>query len=92
MRVIDFFDQGAELYPNNLAFVDDLGEITYSDARAFSMRLASAIRTRGFSKGDKVGVLSPNSNIAFLTLLGVFRSESAWIPINGDKCRFTGSL
>jgi len=101
MRVIDFFDQGAELYPNNLAFVDDLGEITYSDARAFSMRLASAIRARGYSKGDKVGVLSPNSNIAFLALLGVFRSESAWIPINPRNAtttnadllgRFDGSL
>ncbi|MCG8672067.1 MAG: AMP-binding protein [Pseudomonadales bacterium] len=82
MRVIDFFDQGAELYPGNLAFVDDAGSVTYKDAQHFSKHLASAIRHHGYEKGTKVGVLAPNSNIAFLTLLGVFRSESAWIPIN----------
>lgn len=82
MRVIDFFDQGAQLYPDNLAFSDVAESISYTDAQAFSVKLASAIRTRGYPKDSKVGVLAPNSNIAFMTLLGVFRSESIWLPIN----------
>lgn len=82
MRVIDFFDQGADLYPNNLAFVDGDEHISYTEAQAFSKRFASAIRGHGYQKGCKVGILAPNSNIAFLALLSVFRSESVWLPIN----------
>ncbi|WP_374972353.1 class I adenylate-forming enzyme family protein [Spongiibacter marinus] len=82
MRVIDFFDQGAQLYPKNLAFVDDQGETSYAEAYKFSIRLAAGIRAHGYPKSSKVGVFAPNSSIAFMTLLGLYRSESVWLPIN----------
>ena len=82
MRIIDFFDNGAELYPDNLAFVDGPEEITYSEAASTTRRIANAIRGHGYAKGSKLGILAPNSNDAFVSLLGLFRSEAIWLPIN----------
>lgn len=82
MRIIDFFDQGASLYPDNLAFVEPGSKYTYSEAAEQSHHIASAIRGRGYAKGTKIGVLAPNSNLAFLALLGLFRAEAVWLPIN----------
>ncbi len=84
MRVIDFFDQGAALYPENIAFHDlaDGADTTYEQASAISHKVASALHKKGFGKGAKVGILGPNSNIAFEVLLGAFRAEAIWLPIN----------
>lgn len=82
MRVIDFFDRGVSLYPNNLAFVEPGWEITYADAATQTHHIASAIRGRGYAKGAKMGILAPNSNISFIALLGLMRSEAVWLPIN----------
>lgn len=90
MRIIDFFDQGVSQYPNKPAFVEcDVdrhvnsgSDYTYSEACEQSHYIASAIRGRGYSKGTKIGILAPNSNLAFLALLGLFRSEAIWLPIN----------
>lgn len=82
MRIIDFFDTGASLYPKNIAFSEPGSKYTYAQASEWSHHIASAIRGKGYAKGTKVGILAPNSNLAFLTLLGVFRSESVWLPIN----------
>jgi len=82
MRIIDFFDKGVSLYPGNLALVEPGSEYTYTQAAQYSRRIASAIRGHGYGKGSKIGILAPNSNIAFLTLLGVLRNESIWLPIN----------
>jgi acyl-CoA synthetase (AMP-forming)/AMP-acid ligase II len=82
MRIIDFFDQGVSLYPNNLAFVEPTSEYTYKEASEQSHYIASAIRGRGYAKGAKIGVFAPNSNLAFLALLGLLRAEAVWLPIN----------
>ena len=82
MRIIDFFDQGASLHPDNAAFIDSTSQYSYREAEKESHFIASAICGRGYSKGSKVGVLAPNCNLAFLALLGLFRAESCWLPIN----------
>jgi len=82
MRIIDFFDQGASQYRDNAAFIDSASQYSYREAEKESHFIASAIRGRGYSKGSKVGVLAPNCNLAFLALLGLFRSEACWLPIN----------
>ena len=82
MRVIDFFDSGVELYPNNTAFLDKGGAVSYKDASRLVGRIAGAIRGRGYKKSTHIGILAPNSSIAFISLLGLFRSEGVWLPIN----------
>lgn len=85
MRMIDYFDSGAKYYPNNVAFIDvDRGDasITYAAASAVTHRIAAAIRGNSYQQGCHIGILAPNSTIAFLTLLGLFRAEAVWLPIN----------
>ncbi|NCF19240.1 MAG: AMP-binding protein [Haliea sp.] len=85
MRIIDYFDNGVKYYPDNLAFVDVDRQglsMTYAEAKPHTERIAGAIRGNGYGKGAHVGILAPNSTVAFLALLGLFRAESVWLPIN----------
>lgn len=85
MRIIDFFDNGAKYYPAQVAFIDlsaAEATTTYAQAHAASHRIAAAIRGNGYVKGAHIGILAPNSTIAFLALLGLFRAEGIWLPIN----------
>jgi len=82
MRVIDFFDNGANGYPDNLAFVDEQSQYTYKEAQAHSHFIASTLAAKGYEAGTRIGILSPNSCEAFVTLLGLFRSGAVWLPIN----------
>ncbi len=85
MRIIDYFDNGVRYYPDNIAFIDiDGGDraTSYRDADVEIHRIAAAMHARGFGPGTHVGILAPNSTSAFLALLGVFRAEAVWLPIN----------
>jgi acyl-CoA synthetase (AMP-forming)/AMP-acid ligase II len=85
MRIIEHFDNAARFYPDNIAFVDvgsDEPGVSYADALPVTHRIAGAIDHNGFSRGAHVGVLAPNGTAAFLALLGLFRAECVWLPIN----------
>ncbi len=85
MRIIDYFDNGTKYYPENLAFVDvESGApgISYAQAAPKTHTVANAIRSKGYAKGAHIGILAPNGTDAFLTLLGLFRAEAVWLPIN----------
>ena len=82
MRIIDFFDQGVRYHPDNIAFIDGDERLTYRESDSRSRTIASALHGRGFGKGTHIGVYSPNTNIAFLALLGLMRAEGVWLPIN----------
>jgi acyl-CoA synthetase (AMP-forming)/AMP-acid ligase II len=82
MRIIDFFDQGVSLYPNNPAFVEPGSDVSYAEAAVATHTIASAINGHGYLKGSRIGILAPNSNAAFLVLLGLMRAEAVWLPIN----------
>jgi len=85
MRIIEHFDNAARFYPDNIAFVDvgadDVG-LSYAQAQPVTHRIAGAIDHHGYSRGAHVGVLAPNGTTAFLALLGLFRAECVWLPIN----------
>ena len=82
MRIIDFFDQGVHYYAGKDAFVDAGSTYTYAEADLEIHRIAAAIHGNGFAKGARIGVYAPNSNAAFLSLLGLMRAEGVWLPIN----------
>lgn len=82
MRIIDFFDRGATFYPENIAFLDATGRLSYLEAQTRTHLIASALHSRAFGRGTHVGILAPNSNIALLALLGIFRTGAVCLPIN----------
>ena len=82
MRIIDFFDHAVRYHPANIAFVDGAEQLTYAQADDRVHRIAAALHGHGHCGGTHVGVYSPNSNIAFLALLGLMRAQGIWLPIN----------
>ena len=85
MRIIDYFDNGVKYYPDNTAFIDidDGGaSMSYAQAGPRTHRIAAAMHANGYRQGSHVGILAPNSTVAFLALLGLFRAEGVWLPIN----------
>jgi len=82
MRIIDFFDQGVAYHNENVAFVDSHTAYTFGEADAEIHKLAAAIHGNGFGKGTRVGVYAPNSNKAWIAMLGLMRAEGVWLPIN----------
>lgn len=82
MRVIDFFDKGAQHNGDRLFTVSDEGNVTYAEAARYSRRLAAGLYARGFCLGDGVGVLAPNVSEGLLAMLGVWRAGGAWAPLN----------
>ena len=85
MRIIDYFDNGVRYYPDNTAFIDiDEGgvQMSYAQAGPVTHRYAAAMHARGYGPGSHIAILAPNSTVAFLALLGLFRAEGVWLPIN----------
>ena len=85
MRIIDYFDNGVKYYPENIAFIDidrDGASMTYAQAHPVTHQIAAAMHANGYKQRSHVGILAPNSSIAFLALLGLFRAEAIWLPIN----------
>jgi acyl-CoA synthetase (AMP-forming)/AMP-acid ligase II len=82
MRLIDFFDQAAARHPERCAFADQNTAFGYAQIRAFSQRLAAAMRERGVRDNARVGVYSPNSAVAFGCILAIARVGAVYVPIN----------
>jgi acyl-CoA synthetase (AMP-forming)/AMP-acid ligase II len=82
MRVIDYFDKGAEIDPGRAAII--FGDLiyTYREAQALTHRIAAGMFTSGFEIGHKVAVYSNNDPLALLCMLGLWRAGGIWVPAN----------
>lgn len=82
MRVIDFFDRGANRHPHRLFLKSETATRTYRQTYAKSHAIANAIHAAGLESDAKVGVYSSNDVAAFECAIGIIRSGRAWVPIN----------
>ena len=82
MRLIDFFDKGAELDPDRPFLVEGEVSRTYAQVQALSHRIANAFRREGIAPGTKAAVLSPNASRAFECVIGLLRAGCVWVPVN----------
>ena len=82
MRLIDFFDKGAEAYPDRVFLTDAHGSYTYAEARDASHRIANALIADGCTPGTRVAIYAHNDARNFLVLLGVFRAGTVWTFLN----------
>ncbi|HTT02732.1 MAG TPA: AMP-binding protein [Steroidobacteraceae bacterium] len=82
MRLIDFFDKGAQIDPAR-AFLIDSGEVrSYAATQELSRRIAQAFHGAGIAPGTKVAVYSGNSARAFECVIGIIRAGCIWVPLN----------
>ena len=82
MRVIDFFDRGALLFPERAFMIAEDGvETSYAEARDMSHRTALAMHAAGFAHNKKAAVYSPNHPGAFDALIEAQRHPDIEIAL-----------
>ena len=82
MRLIDFFDHGADLHPDRACFHNGENAYLYRDVQKMTHRIANGLLGSGLGKGARVAVYSPNDSRAFECVLGTLRAGMVWVPIN----------
>jgi len=82
MRLIDYFDRGAELDPERACLIMGGTAQTYREVQDRSHRIARALIDTDFARGAKAAVVSPNCAAAFECVLGILRAEGVWVKVN----------
>lgn len=81
MRLIDYFDRGAGLYPARDCLVDGERRRSYEEVRIASHRLANGMLAAGLKAGDRVAILSHNAAPAFEAWIGAARAGGVWVGL-----------
>ena len=82
MRAIDYFDKSADIHSHSIAIQDGDARYTYAETRAFSERIARAMRVRGVEREQRAAIYSHNDAAVLFCMLGILRTGAAWVPIN----------
>jgi acyl-CoA synthetase (AMP-forming)/AMP-acid ligase II len=82
MAIIDFFDRGWRINPKGTAYIAGEQSFSFPVIGEMSCRIAHALRKEGFGKGAKGAVLAGNDTIAWSCVLGLWRANVAWVPVN----------
>jgi acyl-CoA synthetase (AMP-forming)/AMP-acid ligase II len=82
MRAIDYFDKGAETFPDRIAILDRATQYSYLEAQRASQRIANAMWAEGLRGEERVAIVSPNDARVLLCMLGLLRAGGVWVPIN----------
>lgn len=73
-----------ERVKNNIAVVDETGEISYEYLGNLAKEISFNLREKGCKKGDKVGIVIPKSHRQIASALGILITGGAYVPID-DK-------
>ena len=82
MRIIDFFDRGADRYPDRDVIHDLTRGWSYREIQTLTRRIATALVAAGLGRDSSVATFTPNSALGFAAQYGVFRAGAVWLPIN----------
>ena len=82
MRAIDYFDKGAEAFPDRIAIVDRAMQYSYREAQGASWDVAEAMWAAGLRGEERVAIFSPNDARILLCMLGLLRAGGVWVPMN----------
>lgn len=87
--VNDFIDRADAVYGERTGIVDepqqpadDLGSLTYAEARALGRRMAARLDELGLEPGDRVAMVSHNSARLLIAMFGVCGSGRVLVPVN----------
>src|SRR6201995_4252297 len=82
MRVIDYFDRAAAMEPGRACLVSDTASDSFAEVQQRTHQFAKGLIAEGFSPGEKAAVIGPNCKEMFECILGIFRADGCWVPIN----------
>jgi amino acid adenylation domain-containing protein len=81
-RLQDWVTLQAARRPDAVAVAGESDRLSYAGLDGLSSRLARALRTRGCRKGDRVCVLMPRSPTAIACLLGIYKADGIYVPLD----------
>ncbi len=82
MAIIDFFDRGWRIAPEGAAYIQDQQAYSYCEVGERSCRIAHALLGAGLPRYAKGAVWAGNDVLAWTCVLGLWRANMAWIPVN----------
>jgi len=78
----DWVTAQADTRPERVAVVSRGTRLTYGQIDALSNQLARLLRARGCRRGDRVALLVPKSPIAIVALLGIYKADAIYVPLD----------
>jgi amino acid adenylation domain-containing protein len=82
--VVDAVARQVRLRPDDVAVVGASGELTYRQLWDLSTEVVAVLRGHGTGRGEVVGVCLPRDHRLPATLLGVWRSGAAYLPLEPE--------
>ncbi|MFH8349192.1 amino acid adenylation domain-containing protein, partial [Streptomyces sp. NPDC018045] len=80
--VTGLFERTARRYAHATAVVSEEESLTYEELDARANRFARALRARGVTAGDRVGVTLPRSAALVTALLGIVKAGAVFVPVD----------
>jgi amino acid adenylation domain-containing protein len=74
--------RSAGLYPEKTAVWARTRTLTYSELDQRSTQLAHLLRSRGLSKGDRVGIFFPKCVESLVCMFGVLKAGGVYVPLD----------
>ena len=75
-------DNIARKKPKSLAIQHGKIKVNFSELKEYSDRIANLLLTAGVTHQDKIAVIMDRSPILVLSMLGIFKSNCIFVPIN----------
>lgn len=82
MAIIDLFDRGRLLNPAGTAFLMDEQSWTFGQAHTITCQVAQGLRSMAVPLHTKAAVLAYNHPLAWMCVLGLWRANLTWVPMN----------
>jgi amino acid adenylation domain-containing protein len=81
----DWVTLQAERQPEAIAVVLNGDKLTYGELEATSSQLAGVLKEQGCRRGDRVCLLMPKSPMAIACLLGIYRADCIYVPLDPNS-------
>lgn len=81
-RQTDFFQEAAQRYGHSPAIIRGGQVIGYREFRAMVLSLANKLQSEDIGKGERIGILAPNSVEYILLLMALWYIGAVAVPLN----------
>ncbi|WP_045522013.1 long-chain-fatty-acid--CoA ligase [Neobacillus niacini] len=82
ITIFDILEKSAYKYPTKIAVVDGERELTFSELKNISERVATALYKRGFRKGDCISIMVPNCLEYVIAFFSIQRLGGIVVQVN----------